>query len=90
MICIQVILAEFNITKVADVDKEWTRLKAARGVAFLEKNPRLHDAETPSVLEAARTVLGFKEPAAVEPSSEDSENQPAGSFASSSEKTPSA
>jgi hypothetical protein len=74
MICIQVVLAEFNITKVADVDKEWVRLKAARGVAFLEKNPRLHDPDTPAVVEAARTILGFKEAAAVEPLSEDSKN----------------
>ena len=44
------------------------------GVAFLEKNPRLHDAETPAVLKAARTILGFKEAAAVEPLSEDSNN----------------
>jgi hypothetical protein len=45
MICIQVVLAEFKITRVADVEREWARLKAARGVAFLEKNPKLHDPE---------------------------------------------
>ena len=57
MICIQIILAEFNITKIVDLDDEWTRLKAARQVTFLELNPKLHDERTPALLEAAKVQL---------------------------------
>jgi hypothetical protein len=78
MLCIQVILAEFNITKVADVDKEWSRLKTARGVVFLEMNPELQDSETPAVLKAAKTILGFKEAAAAEPLDENTNDEVVG------------
>lgn len=57
MICIQIILAEFNITKIVDLDDEWTRLKAARQVTFLELNPKLHDEVTPELLKAAKVQL---------------------------------
>jgi hypothetical protein len=65
MLCFQVILTEFKITKAdEELHNEWARHRAARGIAFLERAPKFHSPGTAQALDAARAE--FAGPAFVE------------------------
>jgi soluble cytochrome b562 len=59
MLCCKVLLTAFRFTDVAELDKEWERVKLARHTAFLDLNPHLQSQDGAAAVEAAKKMLGF-------------------------------